>query len=346
MRKKIGLTILSIATFICATNAVNATEYSSSDWLTDGGNYGSAVADANDSNITTMKGNATSHEGPYSKKSTEKLVDGITEDFNVMLDPSEFAQAELFETRVRLNDEAGEAVNEFGVMVQKDGDVFKITSGINGNFAVTISNKGVYTFRHEAFIENGEAYCKITVLQGNNVLGSTDKVLLNDITHLITIDDSNIDGIVVRNVWYCNIQVNNGIDVYTKLPTVNVTFVDPTDEEDTVLEFYKYMAFTEDELNEFKTSLVDAAREEGYNFEGFYLDEDYTDEADLTIPFEEDTTIYLKATKLAEENADTNTSDVLPPKTSDINLIATISMIVLSVCGVVFVLNKRFAKSH
>lgn len=353
MKKKIGLMLLSIATFICATKAVNATEYSSSDWLTDGGVYGEAVANANDSNITKMKGNAVTHLGPYSKKSTEKLIDGISEDFYVMLDPSEFAHGELFETRLILNEESDpdSYVNEFGLMVQKTGDVFRVTSGIDSNFAVTVSNKGVYTMRHEAFVENGEAYGKITLLQGNNVLGSTTKFLLNDIqtADTQTIDDANIGSIVVKSVWYCNIQVSNGIDVYTELPTVNLTFVDPTGEdEDLVLDVYKYMYFTDDEVQMLVDEISEAAKTEGYTFDGFYADENLTAKYDFTSPFETDTKVYLKGTKVVAEEGTNGTvpTNVLPPKTSDINLFASIGMIVLSICGILFVFSKRFARSR
>ena len=45
-------------------------------------------------------------------------------------------------------------------------------------------------------------------------------------------------------------------------------------------------------------------------------------------------------------NAKKETVPTGNPKTSDINIYATISVIVIGVCGLIFVLGKRFAKSH
>ena len=355
VKKRIGLALLSIATFMVATNSASALTSWEYDGWTSGSGYGTATKV--DDNITNLKGNDTAtggmFVGPFSKASTAKLTDegGITEEVYVMVDPNQMSQGELFEISLALRNGANEYVSEAVVMTQKNGDSVNLSTGWATNFTASISRKGVYTYQWHMFIDNGKTYVNFTLLQGNNEIATTGDI---DFDTIVTPDTKNPiadqTDVSVKYLWFCNVQVANGVDVYTELPTVTLTFVDPTgEEEDLVLDVYQYMSFTEEEVNNLVNEVSEAAKTENYSFDGFYADESFTTEYDLTQPFERDTKVYLKVTKLAEESTETtttNTSNVLPPKTSDINLIATIGMIVLSVCGVVFVLNKRFARSH
>lgn len=349
MKKKIGFTLLSIATFVFATHSVNAlTTYDYSDW-NDGSGYGTATEV--DDNITNIKGdsvpNGGMYQGPYSKASTAKLADGITEETYVMLDPDKFSNGELFEVTLGLKDANGEYVSEAVSMTQKIGDVFKVTTSWASNFSASVTRKGIYTYQWKMFIDGGKTYVKFTLSQGNREIASTGNI---DFDTIVTSDTKNPiasqTDVSVKYLWFCNVQVANGVDVYTELPTVKLTFVDPTDDEDLVLDVYQYTSFTEDEVEDLKNDIDEAAQTEGYTFVGFYADEDYTTEMDLTTPFEQDTKVYIKVNKVATSTKTGVTSVANNPKTSDINLLAVISVFVVAVSGLVLVLRKRFAKSH
>lgn len=349
MKKKIGLSLLSIATFVCATHSVDAlTTYEADSWETDGG-YGTVTVV--DDNITNIKGETTANGGmfygPYSKDAENvKLADDITEEIHVMLDPAKYNNGELFEVSLALKNGANEYVSEAVVMTQKDGDGFKFTASWAPDFSVTVSRKGIYTYQWNMFIDNGKTYVNFSLLQGNREIATTGDI---DFDTIVTPDTKNPiadeDEVSVKYLWFCNVQVANGVDVYTELPTVKLTFVDPTEDEDLVLDVQQYAAFTEDEVNELKDAIEEAANAEGYTFVGFYADEDYTTEYDLTTPFEQDVTVYVKANKVATD-AKTDTTPVANPDTSDVNLLAMISMIVVSISGFVLVLRKKFARSH
>lgn len=354
MKKRIGLALLSIATFMMATNSVNAL----TTWEYNGWENGYGTATKIDDNITNIKGNDTPTDGmyvgPFSYRSTAKLADegGITEEVYVMVDPDQMSQGEFFEVSLALKNGAGDYVSEAVVMTQKNGSSVNLSAGWASNFTTaSITRKGVYTYQWHMFIDNGKTYVNFTLLQGNNEIATTGDI---DFDTIVTADTKNPiadeTDVSVKYLWFCNVHVANGVDVYTNLPTVKLTFVDPTGEnEDLVLDVYQYMSFTEEEVQTLINDVSEAAKTENYSFDGFYADKDYTIKYDLTKPFETDTTVYLKVTKMDEENTNlvpTNTSNVMPPKTSDINLVATISMIVLSVCGIVFVLSKRLSKSH
>lgn len=352
MKKKIGLALFSIATFMFATYSASAlTSYEFDGWVTDGG-YGSAVEV--DENVTNVKGNATATDGmylgPFSKASTAKLEDegGIVEELNVWLDPEDYTHGEFFDLSLGLKNADGNYVTEVRAFTQKVGDAFKITFSVAPDFETTVTSKGVYTYHYEVYVEDGKTYATFTLLQGKRELAKSDAVELDGYADVSMRPIADQEGMAVKYLWFDSIYAAYGVDVYTKLPTVNITFIDPTGEDDDlVLEVYKYTAFTEDEANDFVNTIKEAAEEENYNLEGLYLDEDYTTEFDLSAPFEEDVTVYLKVTVIPQEEVPSEeTPEVLPPQTSDINLPLILSMILVAVVGTVFALRKRFAKSN
>ncbi|MCI6265992.1 MAG: InlB B-repeat-containing protein [Erysipelotrichaceae bacterium] len=349
MKKKFGITLLSIATFICATHSVNAlTTYEADDWE-DGSGYGTATEV--DDNITNIKGETVADGGmfygPYSKASTAKLADGITEETYIMLDPEKYNHGEFFQVSLGLKNGADEYVNEAVVMTQKVDDAFKLTAGWASDFSATVTRKGIYTYQWKMFIDNGKTYVNFTLLQGNREIATTGNIDFDTVDGPDSKDPiADEADVSVKYLWFCNVQVANGVDVYTELPTVKLTFVDPTGgDDDLVLDVYQYASFTTEEVDDLKAAIEEAAQTEGYTFVGFYADEDYTTEYDLTTPFEQDTTVYIKVDKVTTDTS-TDTVSTANPKTSDINLFAMISMIVVAVSGLVFVLGKRFAKSH
>lgn len=325
MKKKIGLALLSLVTFMFCISAPKAlTDYKYESWVS-GSGYGQATKI--DDVVTNLKGESVAIDGmfmgPYSKASTAKLADGILEEVHVELDPSNFDHGEHFEVSLALKNASDEYVSEAVVMTQKTGNDFVITSGWAPDFSAKVSNKGIYTYQWKMYVEDDKTYVEFTLLMGKRVIASTGKI---DFDTIVTADTKNPiadqDEVSVKYLWFCGISVKNGVNVYTELPTVNVTLVDPTEEEDAVLEVYKYCSFTKDELDEIVQILKDAAKEEGYNFEGFYSDEEFKSEYDMLQPFTEDVTIYLKASKIEEPVKDVTTPTTTQvaeknPNTSD-----------------------------
>lgn len=340
--KKIGYAILSVALFMFAFHSASATEYKYEGWTSSGG-YGSATKV--DDNITNLKGEDTAsggmYLGPFSKASTAKLEDGILEEVYVELDPAKFSDHELFEVSLALKNDSNAYVNEAVVMTQKVGDEFNITAGWAPNFKGVVKTKGIYTYQWKMYMEEDKTYVEFTLLKGNREIATSGKVDFdsfgsNDAKNPI----SGEDNVSVKYLWFCNIAVANGVNVYTELPTVEVTFVDPTEDEDLVLEVYKYAAFTEEEIEEFENELKEAAKKEGYTFDGFYSDKEFKNKFDMSQEFLVDTTIYLKATKIVEPS-----KNVVPPKTGDINLFLVIGAFVLGGAGLIITRKKLIKNS-
>ena len=77
-------------------------------------------------------------------------------------------------------------------------------------------------------------------------------------------------------------------------------------------------------------------KEENLELDGFYLDEDYTQKFDMTSEFSSDVTVYVKTKELLQEG-----EEVKNPETSDINVIALISLITLGTIGLGYTVKKR-----
>lgn len=340
--KKIGYAILSIATFMFAFHSASATEYKYEGW-TSGSGYGSATKV--DDNITNLKGEDTANGGmyfgPFSKASTAKLEDGILEEVYVEIDPEKYTDRELFEVSLALKSDSNPYVNEAVVMTQKVGDEFNITAGWAPSFKGVITTKAIYTYQWKMYMEESKTYVEFTLLKGNRVIATTGKVDFDSFGSAEAKNPiSEEENVSVRYLWFCNIQVANGVNVYTELPTVEVTFVDPTEDEDLVLEVYKYAAFTEEEIEEFENELQEAAKKEGYTFDGFYADKEFKNKFDLTKEFLEDTTVYLKATKITAPSKNEE-----PPKTGDMNLLLVLGAIVFGGTGLIAI-RKKYAKNN
>ena len=347
--KKIGIALFSIATFLFAIHSASAlTEYKYEGW-TSGNGYGTATKV--DENITNIKGNAAAtggmFVGPFSKASTAKLADGISEEVYIEIDPAKIAGGELFEVSLALKNKDNEYVSEAVVMTQNVGDKVKLTAGWAKDFEAVVTAKGIYTYHWDMYIKEVEGkektFVKFTLLQGNREIATTEEI---DFDTIVTNDTLNPiaeeEDVSVKYLWFCNVRVEEGVNVYTKLPTVNLTFVDPLgEEEDLVIPVYKYMALTEEEVKELEESTAEAAEEEGYKIEGFFTDKEFKTKFDFTKPLNDDTTLYINLAKLETEK-----TEELPPKTGDINLVILMGTVLLAGAGVVIASKKRFAKSN
>lgn len=100
----------------------------------------------------------------------------------------------------------------------------------------------------------------------------------------------------------------------------------------------KGTAFTEEEVKALISELEDTLDGSGYKFVGFYGDNKFTTEFDLTKPINEDTTVYLKLEEIKEEVKKEEN-----PDTSDINLALILSLVALGSAGAIISYKKRKA---
>lgn len=344
MKKKMTIALLSIVTFIFAIQSVNATEYKYESW-TSGSGYGTATKI--DDNTTNLKGNETASGGmfvgPYSKASTAKLKDKISEELYVGLDFNKIKEGEFFEVSLALKNGGNDYVSEAVVMTQRVGDKIKLTTGWAPDFEANITTQGIYTYHFDMWIEGNKTYVSFTLLQANRELATTGKI---DFDTIITADTKNPiaeqTDVSVKYLWFCNIKVEAGVDVYTKLPTVKLTLVSPfEDEEDEVFDVVKYASFTQEEVDLLKEEIKTLAKEEGYTFDGFYGDEKLTTEFDLTKPFIEDVKVYLKINKIVEE---TKKEEVKNPKTGDMNLTLVLIPLAAATISAYAISRKKLAR--
>lgn len=355
MKKKMGFAVLSIAAFMFAIHSASAlTEYKFDGWYAENG-YGSKTKV--DENITNLKGNETAsggmYVGPFSKAAKNvKLADGITEEVHVGLDFDKIKEGEYFEASLALkttNDNSEEKyVSEAVVMSQRVGDKIKLTAGWAKDFEAYIQTKGVYTYQWKMWIETEEnakkTYVQFTLLQGEKEIATTGKIDFDTLTTADTLNPiAEQKDVTVKYLWFCNINVKEGVNIYTEVPTVTLTFVSPIKgEEDEKLEVYKYMSFTESDIEEMIKEIKAAAKEEGYKFEGFYADEKFTTEFDFTKPFEGNVSIYTKLTKIVNESQ--TKEEEKNPKTSDMNLALILTSLGLASVGAVLISRKKLAK--
>lgn len=357
MKKKMGFAVLSIAAFMFAIHSASAlTEYKFDGWYAENG-YGSKTKV--DENITNLKGNETAsggmYVGPFSKAAKNvKLADGITEEVHVGLDFDKIKEGEYFEASLALkttNDNNEEKyVSEAVVMSQRVGDKIKLTAGWAKDFEAYIQTKGVYTYQWKMWIETEEnakkTYVQFTLLQGEKEIATTGKIDFDTLTTADTLNPiAEQKDVTVKYLWFCNINVKEGVNIYTEVPTVTLTFVSPIKgEEDEKLEVYKYMSFTESDIEEMIKEIKAAAKEEGYKFEGFYADEKFTTEFDFTKPFEGNVSIYTKLTKIVNESQ--TKEEEKNPKTSDMNLALILTSLGLASVGAVLISRKKLAKAN
>lgn len=216
MKKFLGLTLCIMFVMLTFVNSVYATTYNY-DSFTAGDGYGTKTKV--DDNITNLKGETT---GPYSKASTAKLVDGIIEKVHVEINMEDLKQGELFEISVALKNLQNEYVSEEVVMTQKiNENQVKVTANGAPDFAVIVDESGVYTYQWEIFIKNNKTFVKFTLLNNETVIGTTGEI---DFDTIVTSDTKNPiaeeEDVSVRYLWFCNVQVEKGVNVYAELPVI------------------------------------------------------------------------------------------------------------------------------
>ena len=210
LMKVVSMAMVGLFALVPMLNVEAKTEWTAEDWTTADG-YGSVSIV--DDNITNIKGNEIQDSdgmfhGPFSKKSQAKLADGITEEVYIELNKDDMADHELFELSMALNDATPANVAEVAVMTQKlEGNIVLTAEGWAPEFKAIIDEDGVYTYRYTATVENGETYFEFSILKWDEVIATTGKISKG-----ATGAES------IRYMWFCNVQVANGVNVYTTLP--------------------------------------------------------------------------------------------------------------------------------
>lgn len=224
-----------------------------------------------------------------------------------------------------------------------------------------------YTGEGNLYIYDGE----ITVAQGVN-RGEMDTVTTEVYGGKIEAlygagetPDSGVTG-TVNNSVYLNVtggdvaKIDAGTSGANKAPATDITTLtvnktledvvtDTFDEENTevvvnltliwtdtteTIQIPYGTTFTEEELQELIDEINESVAEEGLEFVGFYLDEDYTEEFDFSEPVNEDLELYLRFIEKKE---------VTNPETSDINLYLILSLIAVGAFGTALVLKNRLS---
>ena len=232
MKKLFKLTlcvIVALALSIALFNInVNAATYDY-DSFTDGSGYGTKTKVSE--NVTNLKGETVPaggmYVGPFSKASTDKLAEGISEEAYIEVDMDKIATGEFFEVSLALRNANDEYVTETVVMSQKlNENEVVVTAGWAPEFEVVLDRTGIYTYQWNMFVENKTPYVNFSVLSGDTVLGSTGDIDLNTVEGPdVKVPVQDQEGVYVKYLWFCNINVAEGINVYATLPGTTVEVV-------------------------------------------------------------------------------------------------------------------------
>ncbi len=234
MKKIFVFLIFGITMFWFSLSAKALTSYKYEDWIVEDG-YGGKEKITD--NITNLKGIYDESMGmdiaPYSKKSKSKLKDGITEEVNVEIDFDKINTGELFEITLGLQNGANDYVSEAVVTTEKtSNEEVKLSAGWAPQFSYAIKESGIYTYRWEMFIKDKVTYVNFTILDYDKILATTGDINLDKIkTSDTKTPIANEKDVSVKYLWFCNIKVSDGINVYTILPEKNVTINPNTSDE-------------------------------------------------------------------------------------------------------------------
>ncbi len=220
---KIFLRLMVCVFMLLPFMSANALEkFTFEDWDIQSGAYGSVTKI--DDNVTNIKGvwyeDKGMAYGPFTKKSQTSLEDGITEEINIELNKETIANGEFFELSMAFNDSSGNYSDEVIVMTQRVDDVYVLTSGKAPEFNAQISEDGIYTYRYSAYLKDGTTYWQFTLLKDGTTVATTGEISLG-----VT------DFKQVRYIWFCNIRIDQGVNVYTNVPTVSDSEDSVTSEE-------------------------------------------------------------------------------------------------------------------
>lgn len=221
MKKLLGLTLCVMFIIISFASTVNAKTIYNFDSFTQTEGYGTVTKV--DDNVTNLKGetspNGGMYLGPFSKASTAKLDDGILEETYVQIDLEKLKQGNLFEVSLALKNADDQYVSEAVVTSQMDNGVVNVTAGWSKDLHAVIKESGVYTYQWKMYKDGKDTYLQFTLLKYDEVIGRSK---ITDFDSITTQDTKNPiadqKDVSVKYLWFCNIQVPDGVNVYAELP--------------------------------------------------------------------------------------------------------------------------------
>ncbi len=269
---------------------VNAKNYKLDDWQKTmpesegtvngkGYNAGSATP-VEDTNKIIIKGNSYAgnketgadkwvamHVGPYVKGDNTTIATGIKEELQIGLDVNKLASQKFFEISFSLKDKTGAYVNEVNIITENvGGEIYigiqniNISGGIWGTPIAKVTTSGIYTYTWELTKKTDGSYIIFSVVdETGKVVGKSEELNIDttfngpQVQEISTVGAENVS---VRWIWFCNVQTENGVEVYYNTEVVvapEVTGEDVTVEEevtDVLTESLAAEATEDEELKE------------------------------------------------------------------------------------------------
>lgn len=226
MKKTIYALFAVLLMGVSGLNVDAVTDYTFEGWSTSSGYYGTATKVSD--NITNLKGRSDAiggmYLGPFNKQAEKvTLSGGIKEQTHVELNFDTMSQGEFFEVSLALKNGAGTYVSEAVVMTQRiTDDQIKLAAGWT-DFEVIVTESGLYTYQWEVYTEGTKTYVVFSLLNDGEVLSTTGKVDMDEIETTDTLNPiAEEENVTVKYLWFCNVNVAKGVNVYTKLPSLVV----------------------------------------------------------------------------------------------------------------------------
>ena len=266
-------------------------------------NFGTATKV--DDVVTALKGETIpvdgKYVGPFSNSSTATLEDGIDEKINIELDPTNISAEEKFQVSLTLKNSDNEYVSEAIVNTEKVETGIKVTLPWDTDFEALVNKFGIYTYNWLITSNEGKTYLQFSLIQGDEEIAKSAKIDMDAIENDKAITPiAEEDGVSVSYLWFNNIDLENGVNVYSELPKVALTLLNSINSNEIKINVFKYKAISADDLEYYNDYLTTAGEELGYTFDGFFSDSEMKNEFDTSTVFVKDETIYAKFTKIEE----------------------------------------------
>lgn len=205
------------------------------------------------------------------------------------------------------------------------GEMNTITTTINGGKINTIYAAGESTDSKVNGVVNGSITLKVLDGEINEINAGTSGGPNSPATDITTAE---------INAKFEQ-KLGSDLDPETTEITVNLMLISGNAGE--TIQIPKGTTFTEDELQGLIDEINAEIAADKLKLEGFYLDEELTQEFDFSTPITQDMEIYMKLVELREDSGENN------PETSDINLLLILSLVAVGAAGTTLVLKNRLS---
>lgn len=246
--KKLFSTVLGVVLMSVAAISVNAKSTTAiGDWKVGESNengYATKVSDI----VTNLKGADTVYEnntynGPYVYNDDSKLTNGITEEISVyikvadILNPNDEkviaskGALQGFEVTNSLDtvtpQDAGDPKRAYKTEARIDtvkiGDKVYIKSDLTkDDNKYEVTEDGLYTYKWEWTTRDSKVYLTMTVSKDDKVVYNSGELDVTEVGPAFKISPEEIDNVYAGYLWFYGINLENGIDVYSKIPETAV----------------------------------------------------------------------------------------------------------------------------